>query len=81
MLQEQEVRRRRQLSSRRSFNLGGIGETDDRGWTLLHVGARKGDLKVVFFSYLIVTTIIIVWLCMSISIACIFMLGCDLGRI
>ncbi|KAK8916372.1 hypothetical protein KSP39_PZI022555 [Platanthera zijinensis] len=47
MLQEQEVRRRRQLSSRRSFNLGGIGETDDRGWTLLHVGARKGDLKVV----------------------------------
>lgn len=46
MIQDQEVGRRRQLSIRRSFNLG-TGETDDRGWTLLHVGARKGDLKMV----------------------------------
>lgn len=44
MLQEQEGRPRRQLTSRRSFNEV-TGERDDRGWTLLHVGARKGDLK------------------------------------
>lgn len=44
MLQhEQVVPLRRQLSSRRSFR--GRGERDDRGWTLLHIGARKGDLK------------------------------------
>ncbi|PKA62568.1 Ankyrin repeat-containing protein [Apostasia shenzhenica] len=44
MLQEQEVRPRRQLSTRNSFKLG-TTDRDDRGWTLLHIGARKGHLK------------------------------------
>lgn len=36
---------RRNLSRRRSFrSVGGVGR-DDRGWTSLHIGARKGDLK------------------------------------
>lgn len=45
----------RNLSRRRSFR-SGVGR-DDRGWTLLHIGARKGDIKQVggtsplFFSY------------------------------
>ncbi|XP_058103809.1 phytochrome-interacting ankyrin-repeat protein 2-like [Magnolia sinica] len=43
MPQEQVVPLRRQLSSRRSFRCS--GDTDDRGWTLLHIGARKGNLK------------------------------------
>ncbi|XP_077234807.1 phytochrome-interacting ankyrin-repeat protein 1-like [Tasmannia lanceolata] len=43
MKQEQGTLLRRQLSSRRSFK--SPLETDDRGWTLLHIGARKGDLK------------------------------------
>ncbi|KAI3869732.1 hypothetical protein MKW98_030913 [Papaver atlanticum] len=34
---------RRNLSFRRSFK-SAVGR-DDRGWTLLHIGARKGDLK------------------------------------
>uniref|UniRef100_A0A2P2K287 Ankyrin repeat-containing protein n=1 Tax=Rhizophora mucronata TaxID=61149 RepID=A0A2P2K287_RHIMU len=34
---------RRSLSRRRYFRSG--LERDDRGWTLIHVGARKGDLK------------------------------------
>ena len=34
---------RRNLSRKRSFR-GTVGG-DDRGWTLLHVGARKGDLN------------------------------------
>ncbi|CAL5418331.1 unnamed protein product [Camellia sinensis] len=29
--------------SRRVYRSG--GDRDDRGWTLLHIGARKGDLK------------------------------------
>ncbi|KAE8677495.1 pentatricopeptide repeat-containing protein [Hibiscus syriacus] len=33
---------RRSLSRRRSFRCG--IDRDDRGWTLLHIGARKGDL-------------------------------------
>eukprot|EP01018_Ginkgo_biloba_P007994 Gb_05258 [translate_table: standard] len=33
----------RRLSRRRSF--ARPNEIDDRGWTLLHIGARKGDLK------------------------------------
>ncbi|GMH09144.1 hypothetical protein Nepgr_010984 [Nepenthes gracilis] len=33
----------RKLSRRRSSRCG--WDTDDRGWTLLHIGARKGDLK------------------------------------
>ncbi|KAJ4834593.1 hypothetical protein Tsubulata_036654 [Turnera subulata] len=28
-----------------SFKAGGGANTDDRGWTLLHIGARKGDLR------------------------------------
>ncbi|KAM5573741.1 phytochrome-interacting ankyrin-repeat protein 2-like [Rosa sericea] len=44
MLQEQERGSlRRSLSRRRSFRSG--AGMDDRGWTLLHVGSRKGDLK------------------------------------
>ncbi|GAB2267941.1 Serine proteinase inhibitor IA-1 [Dionaea muscipula] len=43
MPQEQLGLARRKFSRRRSFRGG--GDTDDRGWTLLHVGARKGDLK------------------------------------
>lgn len=34
----------RKLSRKRSFSLG-LKETDDRGWTPLHVAARKGDRK------------------------------------
>ncbi|KAF2300339.1 hypothetical protein GH714_012156 [Hevea brasiliensis] len=33
----------RNLSKRRSFR--SRVDRDDRGWTLLHIGARKGDLK------------------------------------
>ncbi|XP_068650928.1 phytochrome-interacting ankyrin-repeat protein 1-like [Aristolochia californica] len=38
------ARLRRQWSSKRSFKVYD-SDTDDRGWTLLHIGARKGDLK------------------------------------
>lgn len=40
MTQDQEgsVRRRRQLET-------SAEDTDDRGWTQLHIFARKGDLK------------------------------------
>lgn len=34
---ESVTRRRKMLRSE--------GDTDDRGWTLLHIYARKGDLK------------------------------------
>ncbi|KAI0514171.1 hypothetical protein KFK09_010206 [Dendrobium nobile] len=44
MLQAQRTLPRRQLSNRRSLRLGDR-DRDDRGWTLLHIGARKGDLK------------------------------------
>ena len=36
---------RRNLSRRRSFRSVGGVDRDDRGWTSLHIGARKGDLK------------------------------------
>lgn len=38
---------RRYLSRRRSlsFEARAGANTDDRGWTLLHIGARKGDLR------------------------------------
>ncbi|GLT73958.1 hypothetical protein SLA2020_457850 [Shorea laevis] len=41
MPQEQPLRGT--LSRKRSMRLG--DGRDDRGWTLLHIGARKGDLK------------------------------------
>lgn len=41
----EEERPRRQLSRRQSFSRLGLKERDDRGWSPLHVGARKGDLK------------------------------------
>lgn len=41
--QQQVVSIRRSLSRRRSFRMG--VDRDDRGWTPLHIGARKGDLK------------------------------------
>ncbi|KAG9452890.1 hypothetical protein H6P81_005794 [Aristolochia fimbriata] len=41
---DEMVRLRRQLTSKRSFKIYDV-DRDDRGWTLLHVGARKGDLK------------------------------------
>ncbi|XP_020585401.1 ankyrin repeat and protein kinase domain-containing protein 1-like [Phalaenopsis equestris] len=44
MLRERDGLPRRQLSSRRSFKLDDVNR-DDRGWTLLHIGARMGDLK------------------------------------
>lgn len=44
MFEVQEERPRPYLSRRRSFNHG-WKERDDRGWTLLHIGARKGNLK------------------------------------
>lgn len=47
MPQEQAVSIRRSLSRKRSLRSG--VDTDDRGWTLLHIGARKGDLKEVSF--------------------------------
>lgn len=34
---------RRSFSRRRSWRSG--VNRDDRGWTLLHIGARKGDVK------------------------------------
>ncbi|KAF5725777.1 Ankyrin repeat family protein [Tripterygium wilfordii] len=45
MLQDQSgsVLLRRSLSRRRSWRCG--AEKDDRGWTMLHIGARKGDIK------------------------------------
>lgn len=46
-LPQKEIERmgslRRSLSRRRSFRSG--VDMDDRGWTLLHIGCRKGDLK------------------------------------
>ncbi|KAJ7953329.1 Ankyrin repeat family protein [Quillaja saponaria] len=45
MPEEQPVSLRRSLSRRRSFRYG--RDIDDRGWTSLHVGARKGDVKIV----------------------------------
>jgi hypothetical protein len=47
MPQEQAVSIRRSLSRRRSLRAG--VDRDDRGWTLLHIGARKGDLREVSF--------------------------------
>lgn len=44
MLQEPQERPQRQLARRRSFKEASK-ERDDRGWTLLHIGSRKGDLK------------------------------------
>ncbi|CAI0383720.1 unnamed protein product [Linum tenue] len=41
MIQERLLRR--SFSKKRSFKLG--SDRDDRGWTTLHVGARKGDVK------------------------------------
>lgn len=34
---------RRSMSCRRL--LRSAGDRDDRGWTVLHVGAKKGDVK------------------------------------
>ncbi|KGN53438.1 phytochrome-interacting ankyrin-repeat protein 2 [Cucumis sativus] len=44
MPQEQRSPISRSLSRRRSFRYE-VFNTDDRGWTSLHIGARKGDLK------------------------------------
>lgn len=44
MPQEQRSLISRSLSRRRSFRYD-VFNTDDRGWTSLHIGARKGDLK------------------------------------
>lgn len=41
--EEQAGLARRRLSKRRSFLHG--HDTDDRGWTPLHIGARKGNLR------------------------------------
>lgn len=42
--EQMQERRRRKLLRRRSFSEGWKGR-DDRGWTLLHIGSRKGDIK------------------------------------
>ncbi|KAG6466156.1 phytochrome-interacting ankyrin-repeat protein 1-like [Zingiber officinale] len=42
--EQQQVKTRSCLSSRHLFKQRSR-ERDDRGWTLLHIGARKGDLK------------------------------------
>ncbi|XP_023552740.1 phytochrome-interacting ankyrin-repeat protein 2-like isoform X2 [Cucurbita pepo subsp. pepo] len=44
MPQEQRGSMSRSLSRRRSFR-NEVLNRDDRGWTSLHIGARKGDLK------------------------------------
>ncbi|URE37682.1 Ankyrin repeat [Musa troglodytarum] len=44
MSPEQQVKTRNYISSRRLFKHR-LRERDDRGWTLLHIGAKKGDLK------------------------------------
>ncbi|MQL75702.1 hypothetical protein Taro_008077 [Colocasia esculenta] len=44
MLEERRALTRRQILGQRSFRLRSV-DRDDRGWTLLHIGARKGDLK------------------------------------
>lgn len=49
MTRDLELESRRFLVSRRIFKQRSK-ERDDRGWTLLHIGARKGDLKEVSFS-------------------------------
>lgn len=53
MPQDEFTSLRRNSSIRRSFRLSSTAaiDTDDRGWTLLHVGARKGDLKEVRLIY------------------------------
>lgn len=33
------------MVSRRRGSKGGGGDRDDRGWTMLHIGARRGDVK------------------------------------
>lgn len=43
---------RRTQSLRRS-----VGDRDDRGWTLLHVGARRGDVREVRFLASVSTTV------------------------
>ncbi|XP_057964192.1 phytochrome-interacting ankyrin-repeat protein 2-like [Malania oleifera] len=43
MTQEQLGSYKRRLLRKRSFR--SVGDRDDRGWTLLHIGARKGDLR------------------------------------
>uniref|UniRef100_A0A7N0USB4 Uncharacterized protein n=1 Tax=Kalanchoe fedtschenkoi TaxID=63787 RepID=A0A7N0USB4_KALFE len=45
MLQEQLGPFRKSFMSRRSSFKNGLGDRDDRGWTPLHVSARKGDFQ------------------------------------
>jgi len=45
MLQERPISLRQSPSRRRLLRPG--VDTDDRGWTSLHVYARKGDIKLV----------------------------------
>ncbi|XP_072977058.1 phytochrome-interacting ankyrin-repeat protein 1-like [Typha angustifolia] len=44
MPEDQEGQPQRYVLNRRSFRRRS-SDRDDRGWTLLHIGARKGDLK------------------------------------
>lgn len=39
----------RKASRKRFFR--SVIDTDDRGWTPLHIGARKGDIKLVGYCY------------------------------
>ncbi|GMY33649.1 Transmembrane protein [Fagus crenata] len=45
VVEEHTLLFRRTLSRRRSLSSRSGLDRDDRGWTLLHIGARKGDLK------------------------------------
>lgn len=49
---------RRSLSRRRSFRSG--VDMDDRGWTMLHIGCRKGDLgQVNSWSHCIIHVVVV----------------------
>jgi hypothetical protein len=51
VVEEHTLLFRRTLSRRRSLSSRSGLDRDDRGWTLLHIGARKGDLKEVSFLF------------------------------
>ena len=57
------------VSSRgsRRASRGGGGDRDDRGWTMLHIGARRGDVKEVY---------VFISLYMYILLMCLFLYWC-----
>ena len=65
---------KRSLSRRRSLKSG--KDTDDRGWTSLHVYARKGDLKYVC---LILDLCILYLSLLFIYSVCVYLIYCSFG--